>query len=206
MQFDVALFIIDSVMGNTQYCLCCDEQVPFSVVERDQKREVTCAYCGFILDVRKLWEQTKPKEEGCILVAEDSAYTRKIIEDIILERNIARSVLSFGDGLGMISEYSALLSAKSPVGIAIIDLNMPVMDGLTAARTMRALETQNRAPQVPIVFFSAEKADEDLRKQMENLQPANYVNKGASLDPENLKSRVEHLLAYLVEKYHRKSA
>jgi CheY-like chemotaxis protein len=189
-------------MGNTQYCLCCDEEVPFNTVERDQRRELTCAYCGFTLDVQKLWEPVKPKEEGCILVAEDSAYTRKTIEDLLRGKKFAANVFSFENGLAMISEYSSLLSAKRPVKIAIIDLNMPVMDGLTAARTMRALENQNKVPRIPIVFFSAEKADQVLRNHMENLEPANYVNKGASLDPDNLKGRVEFLLGYLMDKYH----
>jgi CheY-like chemotaxis protein len=193
-------------MSETQYCLCCDEQVPFNAVVRNERRELTCAYCGFALDVQKLWEPAKAVEKGCILLAEDSSYTRKVIEDLLREKNFSPNVLSFENGLGMISEYSSLLSAKRPVEIAIVDLNMPVMDGLTAARTMRALEIQNKAARVPIVFFSAAKADEDLRRHMENLEPANYVNKGADLDPDKLKSRVEYLLGYLMEKYHRPSA
>ncbi len=193
-------------MENTKFCLCCGEQVPFSIVERNERRELTCAYCGFSLDVEKLWEPASAVEKGCILLADDSAYTRNIIEDLIKEKGFSPNVVSFENGLGMISEYSAFLAAGRPVEIAIIDLNMPVMDGLTAARTMRALETQNKAERVPIVFFSAEKANEDLRRQMENLQPANYVNKGADLNPANLKSRVEYLLGYLMEKYHRRTA
>jgi CheY-like chemotaxis protein len=188
-------------MGNTLYCLCCDEQVPFSTVVRNERREVTCAYCGFTLEVQKLWEPKNALEKGCILVAEDSKLAREIIEDLIREKELSPCVFSFENGLGLISQYSRLLSEKRPVEIAIIDLNMPMMDGVTAARTMRALEEQNRAPKVPVVFFSAEKADENLKRNMENLEPANYVNKGSDLDPDNLKARVEQLLLYLIEKY-----
>lgn len=188
-------------MGNTQYCLCCDEQVPFSVVERNERREVTCVYCGFTLDVQKLWEPAKQIEKGYALVADDSKYTRKIIEDLLREKNFSAHVMGFENGLGLISAYSKLLSEKGLVDVAIIDLNMPVMDGLTAARTMRALETQNNARKAPVVFFSAEKADEDLRKQMEALAPANYVNKGSDPDPDKLAGRVESLISYIIEKY-----
>ncbi len=193
-------------MGNTQYCLCCDEQVPFSTIQRNQRREVICAYCGFTLEVQKLWEPKNVPEKGCILVAEDSKHARKIIEDVIREKELSQHILSFEDGLGLTSEYSRLLSRKQSVEIAIVDLNMPVMDGLTAARTMRALEEQNMARKVPVVFFSAVKADEDLKKHMQSLEPANYVNKGSDLDPDSLKSRVEYLLCYLMEKYHPQSA
>lgn len=188
-------------MANTKYCLCCDQEVPFSVLERNERREVTCAYCGFTLDIEKMWEPKPAREEGYALVADDSKYTRKIIEDLLKEKKFSANILSFENGLELISAYSRLLSEKSPVDIAIIDLNMPVMDGLTAARTIRAVETQNRTKNVPIVFFSAEMADEGLKNQMETLMPANYVNKGTDPDPDKLASRVEHLISYVMEKY-----
>jgi len=78
---------------------------------------------------------------------------------------------------------------------------MPVMDGLTAARLMRSVEAQHNTKKTPIVFFSAEKADDSLRRQMENLDPANYVNKGSDPDPDKLASRIESLIGYLMEKY-----
>ncbi|MBS1114873.1 MAG: hypothetical protein H6Q94_602, partial [Nitrospirae bacterium] len=63
---------------------------------------------------------------------------------------------------------------------------MPVMDGLTAARMMRSLEAQNSSRAVPIIFFSAEKTDDNLKKQMETLGHANYMNKGTEPDPDAL--------------------
>lgn len=192
-------------MGNTQYCLCCDDQVPFNSVERNERIEITCAYCGFTLDVQKLWEPQKAKETGYALITDDSKYTRKIIEDLLKEKKFSDNVLSFENGLELISAYSKLISEKHTIDIAIIDLNMPVMDGITAARTIRAIEVQNNAKKVPIVFFSAEKADEDLRKQMEHLGPANYVNKGSDPDPDKLALRVEALIGHLMEKFKQKT-
>ncbi len=189
-------------MTDTKYCLCCDEQVPFGVVVRNERREVTCNYCGFMLDVGPTETQIA-EERGAALVAEDSQFTRKIIVELIKERKFSTEVMSFENGLELITAYSKLLSEKKPIDVAIIDLNMPVMDGLTAARTLRALEAQNRAASVPIVFFSAEKADEDLKNQMQNLEPAYYVNKGSDPDPEKLIARVEYLLGYLREKFGR---
>jgi CheY-like chemotaxis protein len=78
---------------------------------------------------------------------------------------------------------------------------MPVMDGLTAARTLRAIEAQHKTSSTPIVFFSSMKADEALKAQMDMLTPASYVNKGMDPDPEKLAERVEQLVGYLMEKY-----
>lgn len=210
-------------MGETKYCLCCDEQVPFSVVERNDRRELTCVYCGFSLDVQKLWEkpsaqsqppaqprpaaepqpraQHEPAGQSHALVADDSPITRTLIEGLMKLKGFSANVQSFENGLGLISAYSKLLSEKKPVDIAVIDLNMPVMDGLTAARTMRAIEEQNSVHKVPVVFFSAEKADDNLRRQMEALEPANYVNKGSDPDPGKLAARVDALISQLIEKY-----
>lgn len=199
-------------MEDLKYCLCCGEQVPYSVVSRHGRQEINCVFCGFTLDIRSLDDspadppaeplpvQQQPKA-GYALVADDSRYTRKIIEDLLKEKNYSSQVLSFENGLELISAYSKLLAEKKFVDIAIIDLNMPVMDGLTAARTIRALEAQNRAHPSPIVFFSAEKCGQDLKEQMEQMEPANYVNKGSDPDPDKLAQRVEFLLAYLSENY-----
>ena len=187
-------------MGETKYCLCCNEEVPFSTVTRDERIEVTCIYCGFTLDVKIVQEPQKPAEKGHALIADDSKYTRKIIEELLKEKEYSEHVQSFENGLMLISAYSKLLSEKQPVDIAIVDLNMPVMDGLTAARMMRSLEAQNSSRAVPIIFFSAEKTDDNLKKQMETLGHANYMNKGTEPDPDALAARVEMLISYLMGK------
>jgi CheY-like chemotaxis protein len=188
-------------MAEIKYCLCCDEQVPFGVVARNERKEVTCNYCGFTLDVEAHPEPHEADTGGYALVAEDSRYTRRIIEDLIAEKKFSAGVMSFENGLELITACSKLFAGKKRLDVAIIDLNMPVMDGLTAARTVRALEGQYRAPSVPIVFFSAEKADENLKTHMQNLEPAYYVNKGPDPAPDKLASRVEYLLGYLREKF-----
>lgn len=188
-------------MADTKYCLCCDEQVPFGVVERNARREIICNYCGFTLDVEKFAETRPADGGGYTLIADDSKYTRKIIEDLVIQRKFSSDVMSFENGLELITAYSKVLAERKRVDVAIIDLNMPVMNGLTAARTLRTIEAQHNTPSVPIVFFSAQKADEDLKIQMESLEPAYYVNKGSDPDPDKLAGRVEYLLGYLKDKF-----
>jgi len=190
-------------MGTTKYCLCCGEEVLYNVFDRGETKELTCMLCGFTLDIQKVSFQKKAPGSGVALIADDSKYTRRIIEDLVREKKFSSDVLCFENGLDLISAYSKLLAQRKPADVAILDLNMPVMDGLTTARTMRSLEIQNAADRAPIVFFSGIKADDNLRKQMQSLDPANYVNKGSDPDPDRLASRVEDLLGYLMEKYKR---
>ncbi len=187
-------------MEDTKYCLCCGENVPYNYVERFERRELTCIYCGFTLDVQKLWEPSTATD-GYVLVAEDSKYVRTIIMDALKASRVYTNVMAFENGLELISAFSKLVSEKTPVNIFIIDLNMPVMDGITAARTIRAIENQQKLPPTPIVFFSATKADDSLKAQMDILSPASYVNKGTDPDPDQLAKRVEQLVGYLIEKY-----
>ncbi len=188
-------------MSDTKYCMCCDEHVPFGVVERNAQREIICNYCGFTLDVEKPAETRPADGGGYTLVADDSKYTRKIIEDLVLQKKFSSYVMSFENGLELTTAYSKALEESKKIDVAIIDLNMPVMNGLTAARTIRTLEAQQNKPSVPIVFFSGEKANEDFKTQMESLEPAYYVNKGSDPDPDKLAGRVEYLLGYVREKF-----
>ncbi len=194
-------------MDETKYCLCCGDEVRFNRIERNERIEMTCVYCGFLLSFEdeSLLTMQDPTSTTWsdrlqrILVADDSKFTRKIIRDLLVERNIANEVMTFENGLELTAAFAKLVTEKKPVDVAIIDINMPVMDGLTAAKTIRSIESQNNLPHIPIAFFSVIKADDNLRNQMNMMAPANYVNKGSDPDPDKLAERVEQLLSYFMQ-------
>ena len=188
------------MMADTKYCLCCGENVPYNHVERNERRELTCAYCGFTLDVQTLWDPSMAGE-GHVLVAEDSKYVRNIIVEALKATKFSAHVLAVENGLELTTSFAKLVSEHAAIDLAIIDLNMPIMDGITAARTLRAIESQHKMSATPVIFFSAVKADESLKAQMDMLTPASYMNKGTDPDPESLAKRVEQLVGYLIEKY-----
>lgn len=193
-------------MDETKYCLCCGEEVRFNHIERNERIELTCVYCGFLLSVedeavltiQEPGTSLEDEKLHNVLVTDDSKFTRKIIKDLLIEKKLADEVLEFENGLELTSAFAKLVAEKKLIDVAIIDINMPVMDGLTAAKTIRSIESQNGIPHIPIAFFSAVKADDNLRNQMEMLAPANYVNKGSDPDPDKLAERVEKLLAYFM--------
>lgn len=189
-------------MADTKYCLCCGEMVPYNSVEKGDRREITCAYCGFTLDVQQSGDSSSAGL-GYVLVADDSEHVRNVIVGALKARKCYSNIAAAENGLELTSDFSKLAAQKAQIDVAIIDLNMPIMDGLTAARTIRAIESQQKMAATPIIFFSAEKADDPLRAQMEILSPASYMNKGADPDPDSLAGRVEQLVGYLTEKYGR---
>ncbi|MBI5026510.1 MAG: response regulator [Nitrospirae bacterium] len=198
-------------MEETRYCLCCGEQVRFNRIEQNERIHLTCIYCGFLLafedeplTIERPPQKTSPDVSGCILVADDSKFTRKIIHDLLIEKQFASEVMTFENGLELTSAFAKLISEKKPIEIIVIDLNMPVMDGITSAKTLRAIEAQHTLQNIPIAFFSAVKADNNLRRQMDELAPASYVNKGTDPDPDKLAERVEHLISYLLQEKRKK--
>ena len=62
------------------------------------------------------------------------------------------------------------------------------------------LEEKFKTARIPILFFSARKCDEPLKKQMALFSPAVYLNKGSDTDPEILLERVDQLMSYILRK------
>jgi CheY-like chemotaxis protein len=182
-----------------KYCLCCGEDVPCNVVVRDERKLLTCSYCGFTLGVEKIVKEEKVSVETYALIAEDSDFARKLLKELVSKAKLVREVIAVSNGLELITEFKKLQQNNLKISFAIIDLSMPVMDGLTAASIIRSLEGD--VVKVPIVFFSAVKADEDLRKQMELLAPAHYLNKGSDPDPRSLINRIHGLLDFISQHY-----
>ena len=186
-------------MADTKYCLCCGVDVPCNYVERDDRREITCAYCGFTLDIEKSGKSSNVRE-GYVLITDDSKNVRDIIVDALKATNIYKNIMAFENGLELTTSFSYLVSRNSPIDVAIIDVVMPIMDGFTAAKTLRAIESQHKISATPIIFFSAVQADDSFRAKMELLSPAIYLNKGADPDPDSLSRRVEQLVGLLTVK------
>lgn len=188
-------------MPDDKYCICCGENVPVNTITRDGNIELTCIYCGFVLDVAKPAAHRAAEEPTeiptYVLTADDSTLTRDLLRSMLLKHELAREVESVADGQAFIAAFTNRLTEGRGVTLAILDLNMPVMDGITAARLMRTVESKFGPSKTPILFFSAQKSDEHLKRQLELLAPARYVNKGSDGDPEQLIQRIGELIADL---------
>jgi len=188
----------------TKYCLCCGEKVPCNIIVRDERKMLICAYCGFTLGVERPWKEKEVSVETYALIAEDSDFARKLLKGLVSKAKLASEVIAVTNGLELITKFKELQNNNVKINFAVIDLSMPVMDGITAASIIRSLEEdEDNVAKIPIVFFSAVKADEELRKQMELLAPAHYLSKGSDPDPRGLIDRI-HVLLNFVSRYQQK--
>ena len=97
-----------------------------------------------------------------ILMAEDNAINSMIAEELLTEAGAKVKTVENGQ---LAVDYF-LDPAAEPVDVILMDIRMPVMDGLEAARRIRA-SGHPRAGSVPILALTANGLEEDNKEIME---------------------------------------
>lgn len=83
-----------------------------------------------------------------ILVADDVAFNVDLLR-ILLER-AGHTVITAADGQATMAKYNA-----ERIDVILMDVQMPVLDGLTATRQIRAQEKQQNTRRMPIIALTA---------------------------------------------------
>jgi signal transduction histidine kinase/CheY-like chemotaxis protein len=102
----------------------------------------------------------KGKEKGLsILVAEDNEINA-LLARALLTRLGHRATVA-GNGEAAVESWTAARAAGSPYDLVLMDVQMPGMDGLQAARRIRAAETQAGERPVRMLALTANAQSED---------------------------------------------
>jgi CheY-like chemotaxis protein len=125
-----------------------------------------------------------------VLLVEDNELNMEIAEEILQDEGVL--VTKAVDGQEAVDKF--VKSAKGTFDIILMDIMMPVMNGLDATRAIRS-SNHAEASTIPIVAMTANAYKEDVQSAMEagmNAHIAKPINVGVFLS--------------VVEKYTRKSA
>jgi two-component system sensor histidine kinase/response regulator len=102
-------------------------------------------------------EREGPARPMRILVAEDHPVNQRVVERLLTRR---------GHWIRMVSDGRAAVAEaeKHRFDLVLMDVQMPVMNGLDAARAIRAREQRTGSGRVPIIALTARAMPEDSRE------------------------------------------
>lgn len=179
------------------YCPSCGVEVDTYVILESGSEVIHCASCG--LTLTEHLEPPPAKILDCIIYAEDSDLLRNLITRLLVDKKIGREVIPCKNGAEFISHATRRLREKQPVNLGILDVEMPIINGIQAAFSLREIEKGLGAnKKIPLLFFTVRKCDEEFKKFLKSFQPSSYVNKGASDSPEELANRAYRVISRLL--------
>ncbi|MBE9536770.1 MAG: response regulator [Proteobacteria bacterium] len=198
-----------------KFCPSCGENVETYIVDRggivgsggaikpgDRKEECCCVYCGMIV-IDKSQEKIVPAKS--ILICDDSSMMRELLKDVLVDNKLTKEVVASKDGADFITLFCRQIQDKKPSSLVVLDVAMPILNGINAAISMRAIEKALKIRATPILFFTGNKCDENFKKVLSYCKPALYVNKGISSTPDLLSSRIGQVVEQLLKERQRES-
>ncbi len=100
-----------------------------------------------------------PAPSLAVLVAEDNGINALLTRSLLTRLSHRPEVAP--DGAAAIEAWQAAQDNGSPYDLILMDVHMPGMDGLEAARRIRATEAESGKPRTPIIALTANAFDED---------------------------------------------
>ena len=174
-------------MSEKYFCPSCGEEVETVVVAYDRRKEKCCIFCGFPLETMHALQFSSQKS---VFIVDDSKLLVEMIRDYFNTNHLAKTIYCAYDGGSFLTNFIQRLRFGEEVGLIILDIVLPVISGINAAIAMRAIEKGYGAERIPILFFSAKRADEGLVNAMKYCAPAHYICKGIANDPKDLCERI----------------
>ena len=155
----------------------------WSDIEVEAKAAGVTAFCSkpmFLSDLREtlmsalgqkltdasqeiLPEKNADFKDRHILLVEDNELNREIAQEILREYGFQVDTAENGE----VAVEKVSTAAPGSYDLVLMDVQMPVMDGYTATRKIRALDDPARA-KLPIIAMTANAFDEDRRNALES--------------------------------------
>lgn len=123
------------------------------------------------------------KSTVLIVIADDDADDRMLIEDAFRESRLANPIAFVGDGIELLDllrgtgTYADSATRGQP-GLILLDLNMPRMDGRTALSHIKSDPDLRR---IPVVVLTTSKAEEDILRTYD-LGVNSFITKPVSFE------------------------
>jgi len=180
-----------------EYCTGCAVYVEILTATDGGRTRSRCSQCGReiveertkvsgaapAMDLPELVAEEDVLQFDSIVIAEDSPTLRQLLKIVLQQHGIGKDVFLTQNGEEFIQTVIERFAQGAAVNLAILDLEMPVLNGHVAAVVLRAAERAFKVPRkTPILFFSRRVRDQEFERLLAQCQPAGYVNKGEGFD------------------------
>lgn len=183
------------------YCPSCGEQVEYFVMLSEGNELAHCSICGLILQREEPGKKTQERIKTLqnVVAAEDSPILLKTLSQMLVDRSITKTVESCKNGEEFIVSVVERLKKNLPISLVILDVNMPILNGINAAVIFRAIERGfGKKRPTPILFFTSYRCDDTFKKVLKYCAPAKYINKGTGSSPEEFAQRLYQVVYQLL--------
>ena len=134
-----------------------------------------------------------------MIAAEDTEGILRQLTKTLVDRKIAQSVLPALNGEECLIHYHRAMAQGRVPQLIILDVNMPILNGINAAIAIRAAErAAASANPTPILFFTSTLCDDSFKRVLQFTAPARYLNKGAQGTPQEFADRLVQVLLRLL--------
>lgn len=197
------------VAKNRVFCPACGMNVEPALGMEGDIRTVSCSLCDLLLDgggpppaaaavPTDAATGTANAALETVMAAEDTDGIRKMLVRLLGEKGIARNVIAAANGEELLVHHHQYLAAGKAPQLVILDVNMPILNGINTAIAIRAAERAWGAAPAPILFFTSTLCDETFKRVLQFTAPAKYLNKGAEGTPEQFAARLVEVLQRLL--------
>lgn len=125
-------------------------------------------------------------EGKSILLVEDDMINTMVAEQLLLNMDASLRISNATNGEEAVAAYQQQMP-----DLILMDINMPVMDGLTATRHIRRLEVELERPWVPVIALTAGTLEDDAQNCMDAGMDAIVIK---PFKPEDLQETMLRLL------------
>lgn len=177
------------------FCPSCGGNVVCTVTVVGNKKRTTCRNCHYLVEERTVAAaptaapepeaaavpaaSAGPRTLGTVLSAEDTPAIRNALQNMLVSKGVAKNVVSAENGFDALVAFHKAMRQKAKIDLLVLDVNMPILDGINLAVCIRAAEKALALPKHPILFFTSNVCDDLFSRALEYLAPARYLNKGA---------------------------
>lgn len=187
-------------MAHYTYCPKCNkdvEVVEVSMGTRGGGATLRCAECGNVLAEKRENPPDEKLKLSRVITAGYSDLQNDLIMAALVRTQFADVVEGCANGEEFLVKTTNLLCKRAVPKLIILEVNMPIMNGINAALCLRSIEKGISAGKVPILFFTQKPLDEMFTKAIKFLTPAKYVPLPPNADIETFRKRADQIAELL---------